>query len=310
MSDSGVLAPFDTPDAYGSGNVKAFRVRVDGDAYDRLVILADGNIYQGDGTTPPALFAGGGGGGAVDSVNGLTGVVVLDAGDVGADPAGTGATQAASAVSTHVGLADPHTQYQLESALTEDVQDIVGAMVLPTTGLVNATYSDVGGTITLAIDTAILDERIQDVIGAAILPTSGLVNATYSDVAGTITLAIDTATLDERVMDVIATMIVAGSGVSASYNDAGNQLTISATGSISDAAYGVGWNADTTTAPSKNAVYDKIETLQPLDTQLTDIAALTPTNGQAIVGNGSGFVMGTPTAAREPITKILMRRSI
>lgn len=34
-------------------------------------------------------------------------------------------------------------------------------------------------------------------------------------------------------------------------------------GSVSDAAYGVAWNGDTTTAPSKNAVYDKIETLAP-----------------------------------------------
>lgn len=45
-----------------------------------------------------------GGGGAVDSVNGQTGVVVLDAGDVGADPAGT----AAEAVSNHAGATDPH----------------------------------------------------------------------------------------------------------------------------------------------------------------------------------------------------------
>jgi hypothetical protein len=30
---------------------------------------------------------------------------------------------------------------------------------------------------------------------------------------------------------------------------------------VDDTAYGVGWNGDTTTAPSKNAVYDKIETL-------------------------------------------------
>ncbi|UOF77967.1 hypothetical protein [Caudoviricetes sp.] len=37
-------------------------------------------------------------------------------------------------------------------------------------------------------------------------------------------------------------------------------LTISG-GSVSDAAYGAGWDGDTTTAPSKNAVYDKIETL-------------------------------------------------
>lgn len=32
-------------------------------------------------------------------------------------------------------------------------------------------------------------------------------------------------------------------------------------GSISDTVYGVGWDGDTTTAPSKNAIYDKIETL-------------------------------------------------
>lgn len=32
-------------------------------------------------------------------------------------------------------------------------------------------------------------------------------------------------------------------------------------GTISDDAYGAGWNGDTTVAPSKNAVYDKIETI-------------------------------------------------
>jgi hypothetical protein len=32
-------------------------------------------------------------------------------------------------------------------------------------------------------------------------------------------------------------------------------------GSVSDAAYGAGWNGDTTNAPSKNAVYDKIESM-------------------------------------------------
>lgn len=41
------------------------------------------------------------GGGAVDSVNGQTGVVVLDATDVGADPAGTTATHAALTVGAH-----------------------------------------------------------------------------------------------------------------------------------------------------------------------------------------------------------------
>ena len=41
--------------------------------------------------TTVTLESGGDGGGAVDSVNGATGTVVLDAGDVGADPAGTAA---------------------------------------------------------------------------------------------------------------------------------------------------------------------------------------------------------------------------
>lgn len=36
---------------------------------------------------------------------------------------------------------------------------------------------------------------------------------------------------------------------------------VAGAGSVSDAVYGVGWDGVTTTAPSKNAVYDKIETL-------------------------------------------------
>jgi hypothetical protein len=54
---------------------------------------------------------GGGAAAPVSSVNSQTGDVVLDAGDVGADPAGA----ASSAVTAHVGATDPHTQYQKES---------------------------------------------------------------------------------------------------------------------------------------------------------------------------------------------------
>jgi len=61
------------------------------------------------------------------------------------DPAGT----AASAVAAHVAAGDPHVQYQLESTLTEVVQDIVGAMLVAGA---NATvsYDDNAGTVTIS----------------------------------------------------------------------------------------------------------------------------------------------------------------
>jgi len=103
---------------------------------------ANGSTIQFDSLVPiPAPGGGpsdGGGGGAVDSVNGQTGTVSLDAADVGADPAGAAtaaqaaaiaaaatdattkasaaqnaatsaaATDAASKVSAHVAASDPH----------------------------------------------------------------------------------------------------------------------------------------------------------------------------------------------------------
>ena len=57
------------------------------------------------------------------------------------------------------------------------------------------------------------------------------------------------ATIDEAKLD---------ASTNASLDLADTALQPSA---ISDTAYGVGWDADTTHAPSKNAIYDKIETL-------------------------------------------------
>lgn len=77
-------------------------------AYER--VLTAGTNVTIDRTNPSAPVinvSGGGGGGAVDSVNGQTGVVVLDAADVGADVAGA----ATAAVAAHTAASDPHTQY-------------------------------------------------------------------------------------------------------------------------------------------------------------------------------------------------------
>lgn len=47
----------------------------------------------------------------------------------------------------------------------------------------------------------------------------------------------------------------------ASKNALYDKIETIGSGSVSDNAYGSGWNGDTTVAPSKNAVYDKIETI-------------------------------------------------
>lgn len=86
-----------------------YNTQSEGDARYERGLTAGTNITI-DRTNPaaPVISAsGGGGGGAVDSVNGQTGVVVLDAADVGADAAGT----AAAAVSAHVAATNPHPEY-------------------------------------------------------------------------------------------------------------------------------------------------------------------------------------------------------
>ena len=61
---------------------------------------------------------------------------------------------------------------------------------------------------------------------------------------------------------------------------------------VSDAAYGSGWNGDTTNAPSKNAVYDKIETISGGGGSVT-IGTTVPLTG---AGTGTNFTLGlTPS---------------
>lgn len=76
--------------------------------------------------------------GAVDSVNGQTGVVVLDAADVGAEVAG--------AVAAHVALSDPHPQYGLDT-------DVVNAR-FQSTGLISGGALSINGGDNTKFDVA------------------------------------------------------------------------------------------------------------------------------------------------------------
>lgn len=76
--------------------------------------------------------------GAVDSVNGQTGVVVLDAADVGAEPAGT--------MAAHVAAADPHPQYGLDT-------DVLNAR-FQSTGLISGGALSINGVDNTKFDVA------------------------------------------------------------------------------------------------------------------------------------------------------------
>lgn len=75
------------------------KVDVAGDTMTGPLVLTDGSPAASED-----YVAAHAGGGAVTSVNGETGVVVLDAADVGADPTGT----AVAHVAAHVAASDPH----------------------------------------------------------------------------------------------------------------------------------------------------------------------------------------------------------
>lgn len=116
---------------------------------------------------------------AVESVNGQTGIVVLGASDVGADPAGTGATAASSAVSSHSGATDPHGDRAYAESLVVGLWDDRGNY----DASVNA-YPSSGGSGTAGV---ILKGDIWTVSVGGTLPTAQVVG-----VGDTVRALIDT----------------------------------------------------------------------------------------------------------------------
>lgn len=98
----------------------------------------------------------------VVSVNGELGAVVLDAADVGADPAGT----AAAAVAAHEAAVDPHPTYTTaaEAAAAAPVQSVAGR-----TGAVTLSLDDAADTATRLALTPAERAKLDDI------PTRGLI---------------------------------------------------------------------------------------------------------------------------------------
>mgnify|MGYP000489339863 CR=1 FL=1 len=76
-------------------------------------------------------------------------------------------------------------------------------------------------------------EAVQDIVGAML----GEAQGHYDDAAGTYTMTFPQGRTDEEIQDVVAALIQAGANVTKTYDDAGNVLTISATGGDAGAVY-------------------------------------------------------------------------
>ncbi len=120
---------------------------------------------------------------SVSSVNGKTGIVVLTATDVGADPAGSAVTVSQDAIDLHEAEVDPHPQYLTKSEgdafyvtngeLDNTVKDVIGSTIVTSGGLTGS-YDPVSKLYTLD--------------GSALTPTvtsvnqkQGIVNLTKED---------------------------------------------------------------------------------------------------------------------------------
>ena len=121
-----------------------------------------------DGLFPTATVPTGGG--AVDSVNGQTGAVVLDAGDVGADPAGTaaGLVDDLSGVSNQ---ATARTNLGLGTAATAATGDFAAASHTHTGSQVTVDASGFNGNLTTSDDTV---QEVAQKLDDLVIPAAGI----------------------------------------------------------------------------------------------------------------------------------------
>lgn len=146
------------------------------------------------------------------------------------------------------------------SDFTKAVLDVLGGGGL-VAGIDNiqVSYDPSAGTITVDglhthPHTAITDftEAVQDVVGATLVSGTGI-GIVYNDAAGTITitntgsgtggssppfLSSDITDFTEAAQDAVAAALISGAGISITYNDAANQITVAATGGGSGAPVG------------------------------------------------------------------------
>ncbi len=117
------------------------------------------------------------------------------------------------------------------SLTTEEVQDIVGALIINGAGI-TVDYNDAAGTIEISSNvTQYTDENAMDIVAAMIaLGTHIGITIFYDDATNSLSFTGSTVTqyTDEMAADAVGALLAAGAdtGLTVVYDDAGNAITI------------------------------------------------------------------------------------
>ena len=112
-------------------------------------------------------------------------------------------------------------------------------------------------------------------------------------------LADETQTLTNKTINLTSNTLT---GTIAEFNTACSDADFLTSSNISDTAYGAGWNADTTNAPSKNAVYDEMELRAPKASPSFSGTVTLPTGLTGVLRADSG-VVSTDSDVTDLVTK-------
>jgi hypothetical protein len=113
-------------------------------------------------------------------------------------------------------------------AIGEIAQDAIAQALSVGSGL-SKTYDDAGNTISLAVDTAVVQTRVANVSDTEI----GYLDGVTSAIQTQLNAKAASADITELAQDAVNTALVAGSGISKAYNDAANTITVTNSGVLS-----------------------------------------------------------------------------
>jgi hypothetical protein len=174
--------------------------------------------------------------------------------------------------------------------VSEIAQDAIAQALSVGSGL-SKTYDDAGNTISLAVDTAVVQTRVANVSDTEI----GYLDGVTSAIQTQLNAKAASADITELAQDAVNTALVAGSGISKAYNDAANTITVTNSGVLS---------FNTRTGAVTLSANDVNTALGYTAADAADLATLTGNTADDITGAISTAATYTDTAITTAINAV------